>query len=121
MPMMPPKSRSALLQRHARATLLWAIGVLGLGQVGLRYGIDHFWPELRDPAFEIKARRLSRVIEQAPEPPVTVVMVGSSITRNIFKAQYLEELLSRELGHSAAVVNMSCLGSGPLTELVWTR
>src|SRR5205085_10198472 len=103
------------------AAVLWANAVLVLGQVVLRYGIDHYWPELRDPSFEIKARRLSQVIAESPRPPLTVIIVGSSISRNIFKAQYLEEQLSSELDRPAAVMNMSTLGAGPLTELVWTR
>ena len=115
------RPRSVALQRQARAAVLWAIGVLVLGQAFLRYGIDHLWPELRDPAFEIKARRLTQVIAQSPRPPVTVLMFGSSVARNIFRAEYLEEQLSRELNRPAAVMNMSCVGAGPLTELVWTR
>ena len=113
--------RRTMLRRRSRAAVLWAVGVLVLGQVGLRFGIDHYWPQLRDPSFEIKAGRLSRIIAQSPAPPVTVIMVGSSVARNAFKAQYLEEELSRELGRPVAVMNMSCLGAGPLTELVWTR
>ena len=77
--MMQGRPRSVALQRQARAAVLWAIGALVLGQAFLRYGIDHLWPELRDPAFEIKARRLTQVIAHSPRPPVTVLMFGSSV------------------------------------------
>jgi hypothetical protein len=109
------------MRRRTRATLCWAVAALVLIQGGLRLAIDRWWPELRDPTFEIKARRLSRVVAQSPQPPVTVVMFGSSVTSNSFKAKDLEERLSRELGRPAAVVNMASHGAGPLTELLWTR
>src|ERR1043166_3530869 len=113
--------KSATLRRHSRAAVFWALAVLVVGQLVLRYGIDHFWPALRDPSFEIKASRFEQVIAESPQKPVTVMMVGSSVSRNLFKAQYLEDELARELGQPAVVMNMSCLGAGPLTELVWTR
>jgi hypothetical protein len=116
-----PLRRSSALQRHGRATLLYAVAALVLVQAGLRLGIDWCWPELRDPTFEIKAQRLARLIARCPRPPVTILMVGSSVTSNLFKAKDLEVLLARQLDRPAVVLNMSSHGAGPLTELVWTR
>jgi len=131
MPGTPPRAREAggfrgkrgpgALQRQGRATLLWALAGWVLFQAGLRLGIDLCWPQLRDPTFEIKARRLAGLIASSPEPPLTVIMVGSSVTSNAFKATSLEGLLTRETGRPALVLNMSSHGSGPLTELLWTR
>src|SRR5438876_660171 len=90
------------LQRRSRATLLWAFVAFVILQAGLRFGIDSCWPELRDPTFEIKARRLAQIIAEAPERPITVLMTGSSITSNLFKAKHLEDLLSKELGRATA-------------------
>src|SRR5437879_10319017 len=105
------------MQRRARSTLLCALTVFVLMQLTLRIGIDTCWPVLRDPTFEIKSRRLDRVLGQYPRPPVTVLMLGSSVTGNAFKATFLEDLLAKELGRGAAVFNMASLGAGPLTEL----
>jgi hypothetical protein len=116
---LPPKRQR--LQRRARATLFFALVALILLQGGLRVGIDSYWPELRDPSFEIKGRRLAHLLAAFPKPPISAIMVGSSVTRNAFKAKYLEEDLSRQLSQPTVVVNMSTLGGGPLTELVWTR
>jgi hypothetical protein len=109
------------LRRHGRATLLWAVASFILLQLGLRVGIDSCWRVLRDPTFEIKARRLERLISQSPQPPITVLMFGSSVTGNSFKAAALEERLGKELGRTAAVFNMANLGAGPMTELIWMR
>jgi hypothetical protein len=116
-----PIRGARVLQRQGRATLLYALAALVLVEGGLRLGIGSCWPELRDPPFEIKAQRLAQLIARAPRPPVTVVMVGSSVTHNAFKAKDLEAFLARKLERPAVVVNMSSLGSGPLTELVWTH
>jgi hypothetical protein len=116
-----PIRGSSLLQRQGRATLLYALVAVILVQAALRLVIDRYWPELRDPTFEIKAQRLARLIAHCPQPPVTVIMVGSSVTSNSFKAKDLEALLSRKLDRPAVVLNMSSHGAGPLTELVWTR
>ncbi len=109
------------LSRWSRATLLWAVLSFVLLQIGLRVGIDRWLPELRDPTFEIKARRFLEIIAEHPKPPVTVLMLGSSVTGNAFKAAYLEELLTTKLGQGSAVMNMANLGAGPLTELIWMR
>jgi hypothetical protein len=126
----PPKStqtaeplprRSAGLQDRGRATLLWGLAILVLSQLGLRLGIDHCWPQLRDPGFEARAQRLEQLLGTSPERPITVVMVGSSVTWNLFKAKYLEDTLSRQLNREAVVMNLGQFGAGPLTQLVWTR
>jgi hypothetical protein len=116
-----PIRGARVLQRQGRATLLYALAALVLLQGGLRLGIDFCWPQLRDPPFEIKAQRLAQLIARAPRPPAIVIMVGSSVTSNAFKAKELEAFLARKLDRPAVAFNMSSLGSGPLTELVWTR
>jgi hypothetical protein len=116
-----PPAWPGAFQRRARATLLWGAAALVVAQATMRVGIDSWWPELRDPTFEIKGRQLDRVRAASPGPPVTVVALGSSVMRNAFEGAYLEGLLGRELGRPAAAVNMASLGAGPLTELVWAR
>ena len=96
---------------------LWALAGWVLFQAGLRLGIDLCWPQLRDPTFEIKARRLARLIAGSPEPPLTVLMVGSSVTSNAFKASHLERLLAGETGldhdHVTWVILANRLGAEP--------
>src|SRR5438046_2141264 len=117
----PEPSRKQKLSGHTRASLLCGLATFLLFQAGLRVGIDNWWPELRDPAFEVKARALAEQLASAAEPPVTVLMMGSSMTGNSFKAKFLEDLLTRALAKPALVFNMSNLGAGPLTSLIWTR
>ncbi len=116
-----PSREATRLQRRSAATLAWGLGALVAVQLGLRLLIDGYCPELRDPTFEIKARRLARLVAATPAPPVTVVALGSSVTRSGFMAQAVEEQLGRQLGRRAAVVNLSGHGASVLTELVWMR
>jgi hypothetical protein len=90
-------------------------------QVGLRWLIDGPLPELRDPAFEIKLRRLARARSTYAEPPFTVVMVGSSVTSNLFNAKQIEQVLEPHVHRPVLAFNLGCHGGGPLTELVWAQ
>lgn len=112
---------SCALHSRSRATLGWALATFVLVQVGLRILIDYWYPAFRDPSFEIKAGRLQRAIEASTSPPVTVVMVGSSLTGNGFHAKYLENILRADLHQPCLVYNMSSRASGPLTDLVWIK
>jgi len=114
-------SRLVLLQARSLRTLCWALGTLVLLQFGLRLAIDHLWPELRDPTFEVKARRLRQFLDRAGGQPLTVLAVGSSVTGNAFHARLLEEWLARQTGRKVVAVNMSTQGAGPLTQLIWTN
>jgi hypothetical protein len=115
-----PRSKRTLNQR-ARATLWWGLAAFLLWQASLRIGIDYALPELRDPVFETKARQLERTLARLPQPPTSVLMLGSSITESAFKAKFLEDLLSEKLERPVAVVNMARPGGGPMCDLIWTR
>jgi hypothetical protein len=117
----PPLRRRRALQASARATLLWSAAGILLGQGLFRLAIDNVWPELRDPAFEIKARRLDRILGQHPQGAITVLMTGSSVTSNAFKAKHLEDELAGEVNRDVVVFNMGCHGGGSLTQLMWMR
>jgi hypothetical protein len=120
----PPRTASRkkrALQAASRAALLWAVAAIILTQAAIRVVIDNAWPELRDPTFEIKARRLSNLIGEHKERPLVVLMTGSSVTSNAFKAKQLEENLGTELNRDVVVFNMGCHGGGALTQCVWLR
>src|SRR5262245_5980746 len=121
MPPGRPARRARAFKSTARATLLWAVASLIVLQGAFRLLIDRVWPELRDPAFEIKARRLDHVLAQHSEGPITVLMTGSSVTSNLFKAKHLEDQLAVELDRDVVVFNMGCHGGGALTQLMWLR
>jgi hypothetical protein len=117
----PPVRRRRALQASARATLLWATAGILLGQGLLRLAIDNVWPELRDPAFEIKAQRLDRILAHYPQGAITILMTGSSVTSNAFKAKHMEDELAVEVNRDIVVFNMGCHGGGSLTQLIWMR
>ena len=109
------------LRQRSRNTLLIALISFVLLQGTLRVLIDSVLPEFRDPHFEIKARHLEKILSGYSAKPYTIIMMGSSVTGSGFDAGFLEEQLTRELGKPFVVFNMSSLGSGPLTNLVWVR
>ena len=118
---MATPTRRRALQTSARATLLWAsLGFLLLQGV-FRVVIDRVRPEWRDPSFEIKAARLARILAQHSERPITVLMTGSSVTSNAFKAKQIEEQLTIDLHRPTVAFNMGNHGGGPLTQLIWLR
>jgi hypothetical protein len=92
-----------------------------LSQVGLRAYIERREPELRDPTFEIKYRRLSRRLAECPAPPVKVVFFGSSMTAHGIAAGLLDEPLARASGRPAVAFNLGIHSSGPFSQLLYLR
>src|SRR5262245_41135470 len=116
-----PKGKLRAFRRHAWLTLLWAGLALALVQGSVRSLIDGPLPEWRDPAFEVKARHLQRILREPGDPPGLVVMTGSSVTCNVFQADLVERTLASACGRRIVAYNMGNLGSGPLTQLVYVR
>jgi hypothetical protein len=80
--------------------------------------IEGCWPELRDPTFEIKVRQLTRLRRQHPQPPATIVFLGSSMTANGVNAAMIETPLADNLGRPVVAYNLGINGNGPLAHLV---
>src|SRR5262249_28651094 len=91
--------RHRLRARAATAILSGFALFVGL-QLGAAVVIEE-WPELRDPVFEIKYRRLTRLLCEHSPPPATVVFLGSSMSANGIKADMIDEPLSKTLGRPA--------------------
>ena len=72
-------ARPEMLSR-ARSAILTGLILFVVAQIGMRGAIEQYHPELRDPTFEIKFRQYTRLKSQFPQPPATVMFMGSSIT-----------------------------------------
>jgi hypothetical protein len=78
-------------------------------------------PELRDPWYADKAARLRRRVGDAPDRPLTVVVLGSSRIAFGLRASELEPGLARLTGRPTVLFNFGVIGAGPLIELVMLR
>ena len=105
---------------RSRAALLWGAVAFILGQLALAGAIEWRLPELRDPNYGHKERRLLQRLRQSPAPPRTVVMLGSSRTVYGLRGQDVERALAGPDG-APVVFNFGLLGAGPLTELLTLR
>ncbi len=111
-------NKSKHIARHARAALLCGLGVFLSLQVGLAVLIEYRRPELRDPLYAPRARRLAERTHAGPVRPLTVVMLGSSRTRFGFDPRGVEQELVKRFARPVVVFNFGIDGSGPLMELI---
>src|SRR5216684_8278035 len=96
-------NKSKHIARHARAALLCGLGVFLSLQVGLAVLIEYRRPELRDPLYAPKARRLAERTHAGPVRPLTVVMLGSSRTRFGFDPRGVEQELVKRFARPVVV------------------
>jgi hypothetical protein len=105
---------------QGRSALLWGLATFAVLQVGLAVAIEGWLPELRDPSYAYKARRLRRRTGDTHRPPA-VVMLGSSRVEHGLRGQLLEEQLQAETGTRPVVFNFGVSGAGPVIELLVLR
>jgi hypothetical protein len=102
---------------QGRSALLWCLASFAVLQMGLAVAIEGWLPELRDPSYAYKARRLRRRTGDPHRPPV-VVMLGSSRVEHGLRGQVLEQQLQAETGRRPVVFNFGVSGAGPAIELL---
>jgi hypothetical protein len=100
--------------------LLWGLLSFAALQALLAVAIEFRFPELRDPEFGRKVRRLAARTAAAPRA-YTVVMLGSSRVLFGFDAGRLDGAAARAAGRPAVVYNFGLSGAGPLAELLTLR
>jgi hypothetical protein len=105
---------------HSRTVLLWGLAGFALLQLGLAAAIEGWLPEVRDPEYGYRLRRLTARTAATP-PPVTVVMLGSSRTTRGFHARRLESTLAQRLDRPVVAFNFGTTGAGPLRQLLHLR
>ena len=106
--------------RQARLAVLTGLGtfagLLLITAIGLDAG------PFRDPEYRGRLARLRRQFRPGPKRPFTVVILGSSRTREGIRAPDLKEQLSAALGRPVAVGNFGLNGCGPIANLMtWNR
>jgi hypothetical protein len=119
-PATPPRPRRRPVAARARTALLCGAAAFVLGQLALALAIEWRLPQLRDPHYAHKEERLLRRLAEAPAPPRTVLMIGSSRTVSALRGQEVERALAGP-GGAPVVFNFGIPGAGPLTELLTLR
>jgi hypothetical protein len=116
-----PRLCRTAMQAKARAVVLGAAALFVLAQVGLRGVIEEARPELRDPTFEIKARRYAALKSQISPAPASVLFMGSSMTVFGVDAAAVDGPASQTLGRSVVAYNLGVAGSGPFTQMLFLQ
>lgn len=112
------KTRRQLQVQAARRALFWGIACFFALQGALAIASEFWLPELRNPPFWSKVRRLQARIDNAQQPPLTLVMLGSSCTAFGFQGQVLEKSWSSRSARPIVAYNLGVYGSGPLGHLL---
>jgi hypothetical protein len=99
---------------------LWGAALFVAGQLTLAAAIEWRLPQLRDPFYAHKERRLLQRLAAAPAPRRTVLMLGSSRTACALRGQDVERALAGPDG-APVVFNFGIPGAGPFTELLTLR
>jgi hypothetical protein len=116
----PPRPRRRRVAARGQAALVWAAVAFVAGQLALAAAIECRLPQLRDPNYGQKERRLLQRLSASPAPPRTVLMLGSSRTMYGLRGQDVEQALAGPDGRPL-VFNLGLPGAGPLTELMVLR
>jgi hypothetical protein len=105
------------LTRCSRADVIWGLALFVTGQLVLAAAIERWLPELRDPRYACRARKLCARTAAEPKP-LTVVMLGSSRVQDGFDSSALEKQLARRFDRPVIVYNFGLPGTGPIANLL---
>jgi hypothetical protein len=104
---------------RAKAALVWGVLAFLAGQGVLAYVVSHSNPEIRDPEYGYRLRRLREQAAAAPDRPLFLIL-GSSRTLSGICPPALPPWPA-DTGVEPRVFNFSMLGSGPVRELLTLR
>lgn len=119
-----PRSRPSwrrALHARARNAVLGGLALFVVWQLGMAGGIELARPELRDPLFEGGYRRITGLMARHPQPPRTVVFLGSSMTALGIKADIVDGIASEAAGEPVIGCNLGANLAGPFTQLVYLQ
>ncbi len=104
---------------RAKTAMLWSVLVFLAGQGVLAYVVGHSYPEIRDPEYGYRLRRLREQEAAAPNRPLFLIL-GSSRTLSGICPPALPPWPA-EAAPEPRVFNFSMLGTGPVRELLTLR
>jgi hypothetical protein len=108
-------TKTTARRRLHRQAVLWVAAAFALGQLALGVSVDRLLPEVRDPEFAARLRRLRERIAEAPDRRL-VLMLGSSRAQNGFAAGILSGDPSDE---RPIYFNFAVPGGGPFIQRVF--
>jgi len=104
--------------RRARATIFCSLTGFALLQLALAVSIELWSPQFRDPYYGQRINLLRRRNVTVAPRPFTVLMLGTSRTRNGLLGKTLERQLGQVQSRPVVVFNFGQDSAGPMTELV---
>lgn len=119
-----PRRHRKLLNRHSRNAVMAAVAFVLSSLIGFAAlaAAQNAW--LRDPLYADKADRLVQRIAaktESGQPPISIVMLGSSRTSNALRGTDLESQLASVLNRPIVAFNFGVPSSGPVTQLLHLR
>jgi hypothetical protein len=116
---LPLPDYQARATARAKTALLWGMLAFLAGQGILAYVVSRSHPEIRDPEYGYRLRRLREQKAAAPDCPLFLIL-GSSRTLSGICPPSLPPWPA-DAGTEPRVFNFSQLGSGPVRELLTLR
>lgn len=104
--------------RRARSIVYWSLAGFAALQLALAVSIELWLPQVRDPYYGNRVKLLRQRTVEATPRPFTVVMLGSSRTRQALWGKSLEQPVAQATGRPAVVFNFGQNSAGPMTELL---
>ncbi|MFO0968242.1 MAG: DUF1574 family protein [Gemmataceae bacterium] len=104
--------------KRAKWALVWTAAVFVLSQLALNAYLEIRHPDLFDGEYMVRLDRLRRVLAEAPERPL-LLLIGSSRTVMSFRPEILPPLYDKS--GPVHVFNFSHIGAGPMMNLVELR
>jgi hypothetical protein len=98
--------------------LFWSLAGFAALQLALGLSIELWLPQLRDPYYGHRVNLLRHRMVDATTRPLTVLMLGSSRTRQGLLGKSLEQPLSQATGRQVVVFNFGQSSAGSMTELL---
>jgi hypothetical protein len=108
------------LNRRRRTQLLWFLVGFVAVQGGLALGVDHYWPDVRDPEYAVSEDLLRERRAEAPDRPLVVVL-GSSRTQMGLAAGRLSSTPDETGAPTPLVFNFGVQGSGVMLQTICLR
>jgi hypothetical protein len=106
-------------QRSHSTIAAFALAFLAVNGIAL-LSMDVLRPELRDPEYGRRTKKLKARIAENPHRPVAIVIGSSRAAMGITPAAW-EQVRTRSQSPDPLVFNMSLVGSGPVIELFCLR
>ena len=104
---------------NVRKVLLWFVAAAAALHLAALVALDAPWPNLRDPEYGWRARRLRTRVAEHPERPLVVVAGSSRTCMGVNPAAW--EAVRPGAENDPLLFNFGTVGAGPVQQLITVR